>query len=207
MKTFLKIITYIFQPLLIPTYGMILLMQLPLFRLFPLSYGTFAIVGTLLFTGILPALPIFFMMRHKQISDIFISKREERTMPYLFSLLAYVFWVLFLWRTLQFPIEFVLLAVGAVISVILMVFINLRWKISAHTAGMGSLVGGICGVAFLTAINPVWLIVIAVVISGLVAISRILLKAHSLSQVIGGFILGSICVYLPVFIYNFIFNR
>lgn len=206
MNTFFKIITYIFQPLLIPTYGIILLMQLSLFQLFPTSYRLFAIAGTVLFTCILPSLPILFMMKNRQISDIFISKREERTMPYLFSLLAYIFWVLFLWRTLQFPMEFVLLAIGSIVSVVLMVFINLKWKISAHTAGMGGLIGGIFGVAFVAAINPVWIITAAIIIAGLVAISRILLKAHTLSQVIGGFFLGFACVFIPVIAYNFLFK-
>ncbi len=206
MNTFFKIITYIFQPLLIPTYGIILLMQLSLFQLFPTSYRLFAIAGTVLFTCILPSLPILFMMKNRQISDIFISKREERTMPYLFSLLAYIFWVLFLWRTLQFPMEFVLLAIGSIVSVVLMVFINLIWKISAHTAGMGGLIGGIFGVAFVAAINPVWIITAAIIIAGLVAISRILLKAHTLSQVIGGFFLGFACVFIPVIVYNFLFK-
>ena len=206
MNTFFKIITYIFQPLLIPTYGIILLMQLSLFQLFPTSYRLFAIAGTVLFTCILPSLPILFMMKNRQISDIFISKREERTIPYLFSLLAYIFWVLFLWRTLQFPMEFVLLAIGSIVSVVLMVFINLKWKISAHTAGMGGLIGGIFGVAFVAAINPVWIITAAIIIAGLVAISRILLKAHTLSQVIGGFFLGFACVFIPVIVYNFLFK-
>ena len=206
MNTFFKIITYIFQPLLIPTYGIMLLMQLSLFQLFPTSYRLFAIAGTVLFTCILPSLPILFMMKNRQISDIFISKREERTMPYLFSLLAYIFWVLFLWRTLQFPMEFVLLAIGSIVSVVLMVFINLKWKISAHTAGMGGLIGGIFGVAFVAAINPVWIITAAIIIAGLVAISRILLKAHTLSQVIGGFFLGFACVFIPVIAYNFLFK-
>ena len=206
MNTFFKIITYIFQPLLIPTYGIILLMQLSLFQLFPTSYRLFAIAGTVLFTCILPSLPILFMMKNRQISDIFISKREERTMPYLFSLLAYIFWVLFLWRTLQFPMEFVLLAIGSIVSVVLMVFINLKWKISAHTAGMGGLIGGIFGVAFVAAINPVWIITAAIIVAGLVAISRILLKAHTLSQVIGGFFLGFACVFIPVIAYNFLFK-
>ncbi len=206
MKTFLKLITYVFQPLLIPTFGMILLMQLSLFQLFPFTYRLFAVAGTTLFTCILPLLPILFMMKNRQITDIFISKREERTMPYLFSLLAYVFWVLFLWRTLQFPMEFVLLALGSVVSVVLMVFINLKWKISAHTAGMGGLMGGVFGVAYVAAVNPAWTIAAVIIITGLVAISRILLKAHTLSQVIGGFVLGFLCVFVPPIVYNLIFK-
>ena len=206
MRTFLKIISYIFQPLLMPFYGMILLMQTNLFSIFSPAYKIIAVAGTLLFTGLLPALPIFMMMRRGQIKDLFISKREERTMPYLFSMLSYVFWLFFLWRTLQFPPEFSLVAAGSVLSVFLMVFINLKWKISAHTAGMGGLIGGIFGVAFVAAINPVWIITAAIIIAGLVAISRILLKAHTLSQVIGGFFLGFACVFIPVIVYNFLFK-
>ncbi len=206
MRTFLKIISYTFQPLVMPTIGMILLMQIPLFQFFGFTYRMIAVVGTLLFTGIFPALPILMMMRKGQIRDLFISRREERTMPYLFSFLAYVFWVLFLWRTLQFPMEFISVAIGVVVALVLMVFINLQWKISAHAAGMGGFVGCILGVSYLIGINPLGLIIVSLLISGLVAISRVYLKAHTLSQVIGGFSLGVFCVLMSVVIYNFIAN-
>lgn len=185
---------------------MILLMQLPLFQFLGLYYRILAVVGTLLFTGIFPALPILLMMRRGQVRDLFISRREERTMPYLFSLLAYVFWVIFLWRTLSFPLELVAVAIGSVISVILMVFINLKWKISAHAAGMGGFVGSIFAVSYLVQINPLALIIVSLLVSGLVAISRIYLKAHTLSQVIGGFSLGTATVFLSAVIYKLISN-
>lgn len=204
MKTFLKLISYVFQPLLMPTYAIVLLMQIPLFQFFGTQYRVIAIVGTLLFTAILPALPILLMMRKGQIRDLFISRREERTIPYLFSFLAYVFWVLFLWRTLQFPIEFIVLAIGTVFSVILLVIINLKWKISAHTAGIGGLVGGIIAVSYMIGINPVALIITSLIVAGLVAISRIYLKAHTLPQTIGGFCLGVACLLFPAFIYTFL---
>ena len=202
MRTFLKLISYAFQPLLMPTYGMILLMQLPLFQLFSPGYRLLAIFGTLLFTGIFPAVPIYMMMKRGQIRDMFISKREERTMPYLFSFLAYLFWVFFLWRSLSLPMGFVSVGIGTVISVVLLVFINLKWKISAHAAGMGGFVGSILAVSWFVGINPLMLIVISLIISGLVAISRISLKAHTLSQVIGGFCLGVFCVFSTAFVFN-----
>lgn len=204
MRVFLKIVSYVFQPLVMPTIGMILLMQLPLFQLLGSSYRVLSIVGTALFTGILPALPILLMMRRGQVKDLFISRREERTMPYLFSLLAYVFWVLFLWRTLNFPFELIAVAIGSIVSLFLIVFINLKWKISAHAAGMGGFVGSIFAVSYLAQINPLMLIIISFVVSGLVAISRIYLKAHTLSQVIGGFSLSAITVFLSAIIYKLI---
>lgn len=197
MRTFLKIISYTFQPLLMPLLGIILLLQMPIFKYFPINYHIIAIVGTLLFTGILPAVPILMMMRKGQVKDLFISKREERTMPYLFSMLSYVFWVLFLSRTLNFPPNLLIYAIGCVVSIFVMVVINLKWKVSAHTLGVGGLVGGIFGVCFQMAINPVWLFTTAILISGLVAVSRLYLKAHTLGQVIVGFILGFILVFVP----------
>ncbi|VBB47015.1 Phosphoesterase PA-phosphatase related protein [uncultured Paludibacter sp.] len=197
MRTLLKIISYLFQPLLMPLFGIIILLQTPVFKFFPLWYHIIAISGTILFTAILPTLPIVWMMRKGEIHDMFISKREERTMPYLFSLLAYVFWVLFLSRTLHFPMSLLVLAIGCVVSIFVMVLINLKWKISAHATGIGGLAGGIFGVCYQMAINPVWLFVAVVVVSGLVAISRIYLKAHTISQVIVGFLLGFLVVFVP----------
>lgn len=197
MRTFLKIISYVFQPLLMPLFGIILLLRLPVFMFFPTGYHIIAIVGTLLFTGILPAVPVLLMMRKGQIKDMFISRREERTMPYLFSMLAYVFWVLFLLRTLHFPMSLLVFAIGCVVSIFAMVFINLKWKISAHATGVGGLAGGIFGVCYQMGINPVWLFVLAIVVSGLVMISRVYLKAHTLGQVLAGFLLGFILVFVP----------
>lgn len=205
MKTFLKIISYVFQPLVMPLFGIMLLMQIPINQLFPnalllineSTYKTIAIAGTLLFTAVLPALPILIMMRRGQIKDLFISKREERTMPYLFSMLAYVFWVLFLWRTLQFPMYLLIYTIGCVVSVFIMTLINLKWKISAHMTGIGGLAGGIFGVCYQMALNPVWLFALVIVVSGLVAISRLYLKAHTPGQIIAGYLLGFLLVFVP----------
>lgn len=180
-----------------PLYGIIILLQTPLFQYFTFWYHVIAIGGTILFTAILPALPIVWMMHKGDIKDLFISKREERTMPYLFSMLAYVFWVLFLWRTLNFPLSLLIYPIGCVVSIVAMTFINLKWKVSAHLTGIGGLIGGIFGVSYQMALNPLWLFILAIVISGLVAISRVYLKAHTMGQVIVGFLLGFILVFVP----------
>jgi membrane-associated phospholipid phosphatase len=201
MKTFFKIISLVFQPLLMPTYGMILLMNMDIFTGLPLLWRWIAIVGTFLFTGIFPAIPIWLLMRKGEVHDLFISKKEERTMPYLFSFLAYVFWAIFMWRTMQFPTFIVAMGMGSALSIFIIVFINLRWKISAHVAGMGGLTGSIFGVCYRTAINPVWLFIVILAISALVALARIELKAHTPGQVLAGFAVGFATVFTPCFFF------
>lgn len=201
MKSFYKIISLVFQPLLIPTYAMILMMNMDIFTVLPILWRWIAIGGTFIFTGVLPALPIILMLKRGDINDLFISKREERTMPYLFTFMAYVFWALFMWRTMQFPIFIVAMGMGSAISIFIIVFINLKWKISAHAAGMGGLCGAVLGVCYRTAINPVILIAIILFISALVAFSRLELKAHTPGQVLAGFVVGFAAVFTPCFFF------
>lgn len=201
MKTFYKIISLVFQPLLMPTFGMILLMNMDIFINLPLLWRLIAIIGTLIFTGILPAVPIFILMRKGEVNDMFISKKEERTMPYLFSLLAYVFWAMFMWRTMQFPMFIVAMGMGSAGSIFIIVIINLKWKISAHSAGIGGLTASIFGVCYRTALNPIWLFTIILGISALVALSRIELKAHTPGQVLAGFVVGFAMVFVPCLIF------
>ena len=201
MKKIHQTISLVFQPLLMPTYAMLLLMNMDIFILLPLRWRLIAIIGTFIFTGILPALPIWLMMKRGDVNDLFISKREERTMPYLFSFMAYVFWALFMWRTLQFPMFIVAMGMGSAVSIFIIVFINLKWKISAHAAGMGGLCGSVFGVCYRTAINPVWFFVVILLISGLVALSRLELKAHTPGQVLAGFVVGFIMVFTPGLIF------
>ena len=201
MRTFYKTISLVFQPLLMPTYAMALLMNMDVFMHMPLIWRWIAIIGTFMFTGVFPALPIWLMMRRGDVKDLFISKREERTMPYLFSFMAYVFWALFLWRTLQFPTFIVAMGMGSAGSIFVIVFINLKWKISAHLAGMGGFCGGIFGVCYRLAMNPLWLFGIILAISALVALSRIELKAHTPGQTLAGFAVGFILVFTPCFFF------
>ncbi|HEY5590840.1 MAG TPA: hypothetical protein VIK55_07450 [Paludibacter sp.] len=197
MKSFYKIISLVFQPLLMPTYGIMLLMNMDVFSALPLLWRWIAIVGTFIFTGILPAVPILLMMRRGEVHDLFISKREERTMPYLFSFMAYVFWAMFMWRTMQFPIFIVAMGIGSATSIFIIVLINLKWKISAHLAGIGGLAGSIFGVSYRLALNPVWLLITILFISALVALSRIELKAHTPGQTLAGFVVGFLMIFLP----------
>lgn len=201
MKTFYKIISLVFQPFLIPTYGMLLLMNMDVFSLLPLFWRVVAIIGTFLFTGLLPSIPIYFLMKRGEVHDLFISKKEERTMPYLFSFLAYVFWALFLWRTMQFPLFLVAIAGGSAVSIFIILFINLRWKISAHVSSMGGLAGAIFGVSYRFAINPLAILFIILALSALVALSRIELKAHTPGQAIAGFMIGFLTIFLPCFLF------
>ena len=202
---FYRIISLVIQPLLIPTYGMMLLMRVDVYSVQSSVWKLVAVIGTLVFTGILPAIPIFLLMRKGEVTDMFISKKEERTMPYLFSFMAYIFWALFMWRTLKFEqinsMFIVAMGIASAASIFIVVIINLKWKISAHMTGIGGLTGAVFGVCYRTAINPVWFFALILGVSALVAISRIELKAHTPGQTLAGYVLGFLLVFTPCFFF------
>lgn len=182
-----------------PTIGILLLMNMDIFTVLPTNWRWIAIIGTFIFTAILPSVPIYLLMRKGEVKDLFMSNKEERTMPYLFSFMAYVFWSLFMWRTMQFPIFIVAMGMGAAISIFIIMLINMSWKISAHMTGIGGLAGAVFGVCFRTSINPIGFLAIILAISGLVALSRIELKAHTPLQTLAGFLVGFVWTFLPCF--------
>ena len=200
MSTFFKSISIIFQPLFVTTYGLLWLINLDTFYYLPFQWRLLAIVGTFVFTCVVPLLPVYVLMRQGEVDDLFIHKKEQRTMPYIFSILAYSFWTFFLLKTLQLPIEIAIMGVGSIVSLIVLLFVNIKWKISAHLCSMGALFGFVAGVSYVIAINPIRLFVVLLIISALVALSRIELKAHTPLQTLVGFVVGFVCVFGSCFL-------
>jgi hypothetical protein len=173
-----------------------MLVSLPEFRAVPIAWRVVAIIGTLLFTGIFPAIPIGIMLKRGEVHDVFISRRRERTLPYLFSLLSYFAWTFFLWR-IAVPSFIFWMGIGATFAIIIIIAINFLWKISAHMSSMGALAGGVFGVSYQLAYNSLLVLAGVLFISALVTVARLELKAHTPFQTLAGFSLGFLLIFLP----------
>lgn len=196
-KYFNLVVSFLFQPILMPTFGMILLQYTDIFAFYPPQWRWISVAGTFLFTGILPATPILIMLRKGEVHDMYISKKEQRTLPYLFTMLAYTFWTLFIYRVLQFPMFIVWMAAGSTASILVITLINMKWKISAHLSGIGGVAGGVFAVCYQLGLAPMGLFVGVLIASALTAVSRVELKAHTPAQTIAGFSLGFLTVFIP----------
>lgn len=194
---FYKIVSFVFQPLLMPTFGILFLISTYLGMTYSVGWRWIAFIGSFIFTALLPALPIIMMMRRGQIKDLYISKREQRTFPYLFALVAYTFWTVFMLRVLHLPFFIVAMGIGSVLSIIIITLVNTKWKISAHLSGIGGLTGGVFCYSYVMGQNPVWLFIAMLMLSGLTALARIELKAHTPAQTLAGFTLGFLMVFIP----------
>ncbi len=92
---------------------------------------------------------------------------------------------------MQMPKWFLMMIAASIAIMLIAILITLIWKISAHMFGIGGIIGGVMSISyFVERSNPYYLFMILLIIAGMIGTSRLILKRHTLGQVIGGFLLG-----------------
>ena len=200
-KRIAQFFTIFFQPMLIPIYGVLLLIDSGYLYLYT-AIGQWLVLGIAIFFSVfVPAVSAVILYKMGIVTSPQIAKREERFYPYLISvislgMLAYVYTIL------QVPQFLLFLVYGLLVSVVSVFFVNMWWKISAHMSGIGGLLGGVLTTTYYFKENAMWLYIALFIISGMVAFSRLKLKAHSLGQLFAGFLVGLVCVGgVPLFLF------
>lgn len=190
MRRFLALLpTYLFQPLLIPAYGIGLLGVSSFFYGYsPVLKGV--ILGLSFFLAVfLPVLWYFVLRKLNIITTSQASSRHERKWAYLFTLSAYAV-VACLSLYFGLKLYYVQLWIGAFFALMVVYIVNFFWKISAHATGMGGLLGSVIFLSFLFYKMPLFLIIVLSLCSGWVMWARLELEAHTPAQLIAGFALG-----------------
>ncbi len=194
MNLFARIISIILQPIFIPLYGVILLTEYdPILSNLPISAKSMIWLIVFLSTGIFPALIIGIGIKYGAITDTFISNRRQRPIPFFLTFLGYLFGAFWLHK-IGLNVFYIAPIIGAATSILIILPINHFWKISAHLSGMGGLCGGIFTFAIIYATTPIIPLVCLILLSGILAWSRIELKAHTLGQVCCGWLNGFLSV-------------
>lgn len=145
----------------------------------------------LLLSVIAPIFMIAAMVRQGQLSDFHIANRQERARP-LFGI--------FLWDSLLILIFIIIstlplimaLAIGTWALAFIQWWVNTRWKISGHSAGVAGLFAIISGLGGRLA--PVALIFLILVIW-----ARHYRGRHTLAQGLAGAVIGFLAVWLPLY--------
>lgn len=200
MNQFARIISSVFQPLLMPIYSILLLFVYTHFKLLFANQFWTIMIPVILFSFAVPGILIYVVYKLKLISDLSLKIRKERFIPYSIVLVSYLIMIFYYYR-IGMPNWFLMLAASSIAVILIAIFITIWWKISAHMFGIGGLLGGVMAVSyFIEKSNPFYLFMSLFVVAGLVGASRLILKRHTFSQVVGGFFLGFIISFLFVWI-------
>lgn len=186
-----KIISYLFHPLLMPTYGFafIFFTENYISTFIPVLLKYIILGVTFLFTFLLPTINALILLKMKRIQSLEMETNQERIIPYS-STALYFFALFYLFYDAEFPNIFKIVILGAGISILLTFLINFKWKISAHTVGIGGIAGAALGIIYRIEMDMMIAFVSILLLSGIVAYARLKLNAHTPAQVYSGFVLG-----------------
>jgi len=197
---FLFILSVITHPVFLPLYVIVWYLFYPSYDE-PLIYAYFLEVDLKLkwlffyslFTVVIP-LMIFFISRFlRLIKSIFLESTDERR--YFFLIMGIYYWFVFylFYKTFQhhfFNAPILLIGECSIVMFLSSLFTTNTFKLSIHTAGLGAMTGFFAGLILTYKSNFLNFIVIMVIISSIIMAVRMLVKAHSVLEVISGWVLG-----------------
>ena len=192
-----RALSSIFRPQYFPLVGCLALFLFTYLSLLPLSFKALIMIIVLMGTLLLPRLTIRIWRQTNGLKLHHLRLREHRSFPYLVFLLFYAFTLHFLAR-FHLPFYMGGILVSSLMIQAACLLINIWWKISVHSAGAGGIIGALIAFSLLFNFNPVWWLSLCIIIAGLVGSSRMLLRQHTLWQVLAGTFLGIILGFVGI---------
>ncbi|AVM57728.1 hypothetical protein C3V43_08135 [Bacteroides heparinolyticus] len=190
-----KVISAIFTPFSIPFAAFLILFIFSYLRIMPLQYKLIVLGVVYCFTILMPTLTIFIFRKINGFSQEDLVDRKKRYVPFILTITSYIFCLLMMHR-LNIPWYMTGIILAALITMVICVVVNLKWKLSEHMAGAGAVVGGLVAFSVLFGYNPVWWLCLFILVAGVLGTARIILQHHTSGEVIGGFAVGLVCSLL-----------
>lgn len=192
-----RTLSIVFTPFYLPLVAMAALFSLTYLSVLPLAYKLWVVGFTYILTVLTPTMLIHFYRRYHGWTLFHLRERNRRMVPYIIAIIAY-YTFYFLLRWSHAPHFMSAIIVAALFVQIVCALTNVWFKISAHTAATGGIVGGIAAFATILGFNPVGWIAAAILVSGLVGTARMMLRIHTLAEIIAGFLAGAVTTFLVV---------
>ncbi|KAF5074755.1 hypothetical protein DSECCO2_177820 [anaerobic digester metagenome] len=191
-QTAAKIASIVLHPLFMPLIGVAFtLFYGGYISLLPFQVKKVILLVVFANTLGLPLIMLPLFLRMGIIKSLAMENHRERVFPLIFTLIPYAFSFYFLYK-LPIPTILATFMLGAAIAVFATIVITFWWKISIHMVGIGGFAGFLMGLSYRLSLDVLFLFIVVVFLSGILATSRLMLNSHNQAQVYSGFGLGFI---------------
>ena len=187
-----KIISTLFHPLLVPTYALLMLINLQTHSILalPVNYRYTIVIIVFLTTFVLPSIFIFILLKINKIHSLEMRSQHERVLPMIIIAIAF-YTTYYLLKQTSLTGLMALFMMGATMLVLVTLIINYITKISLHMTAWGGLFGTFLGIAITLQYNLTLILFIIIFLIGIIGAARLKLNAHIPLQVYSGFLLGT----------------
>lgn len=194
MKLLACAMSVVFHPLLLPLYVLFITFNSgTIFSYVPVFTRNMSYLLTLLGVTLFPLVCLPLLKWSGLIKSYRLLHKQDRVFPVLVTIVG-VFVVFYFSRILPYSNIVRQLYLVMVILLAGFMIVTLRWKISMHMTGIGAL----CGFVFILGMKylgeVINLLPILILVSGILASSRLYLKRHTPTQVYVGYIYGAATV-------------
>lgn len=189
MKKILPFFSYLFHPIFIPVYGTLV------YFLFDENYFNsqqkqLILLQIGIITIFIPISFYFLLKSFGKIDSVMVSNLSQRKLPLIIQI-GLLFTLIQKSITLDQIPELYYYFLGGLISAFLaLIFLFGKIKISIHMIGISTLTAFVIGLSFHNHINIVNTVVFLIVMNGVIAASRLEMKAHNNKELIVGFLSG-----------------
>jgi hypothetical protein len=196
MKATARIISYLFHPLLFPTYATAIILAVN-----PNLFGQFAdraqgvwMIIVFALTFIFPAVWILMMKGLKMIDSLTMETTQDRIIPFIATASFYL-WATWMFKPnvhMKIPNNMLIfyMLLGSCFSLFMAFFINIFAKISLHSLAAGSLLALLLALIHTSTIDMRLMLIGAILLAGIIGSSRLILNAHSEREVFSGYLVG-----------------
>lgn len=185
-----KLLSFIFHPLLIPLYGLAIMLTAPTYlEYLPQTVKRILLITVLLNNVMIPLVMLPFLRIRNIISSYAMENRIERIIPMVMVSVLYLITSYIIYR-FQIPVIIKTFVFACTFLAIAVTIVTFWWKISVHSMAMGSLTAMIFCLSFKTVTPLTWYIIGVVLAAGFVLSARLRLGSHEPLQVWIGFLAG-----------------
>lgn len=189
LKKILPFFSYLFHPIFIPLIGTLL------YLLFDDTYFTkgqsyLLVFQIVIITFFLP-LSFFYLLRtFGKVDNIMLSDLNQRKIPLLMQMALTVVLITESITMDRFPELFFFFLGGLISTFLAFVLLFAKLKSSIHMIGSSAITFFIIGLSIHNQINIVYLIAFSFFMTGVIASSRLEMKAHTIKELTIGYLVG-----------------
>jgi len=194
-----QLVSLLFSPFYLPVMAFMVLFVFSYLNMLPLSYKAILLGEVYVFTVLFPQLSIFLYRKLNGWTRRELGHREKRYVPYVLSITSYAA-LLYLMHNLHMPRFTLGIVAGALAIQVACSLINPWVKVSTHSAAAGGVVGALMAFSLIFSFDPTAWLCLAILLTGLVSTSRLILRQHTLGEVGAGVLVGVICGFLSILV-------
>jgi hypothetical protein len=191
LKKILPLFSYLFHPIFVPTLACVFYFFVNENYVSYSNLDMYLVMTQVVLLTICIPISFFYLLKSLgKIDTIMVANLSQRKLPLVFQLFLLIV-LIFKGATLErVPELFFYFLSGISSTILILVFLYYKIKVSLHLFGMGSLLFFIIGISLHNQCNYLIYIAITLFLTGFVASSRLEMNAHDNRELFLGFLTG-----------------